>query len=174
MARSFRGGSRTVRGPRRQVTWVAPADQGYIALASTTKVLLASFSPEGAGMEKPTVVRTRGQLSIRPNVFSGDVDIVGAFGLGIVSAQALAIGITAIPGPFDDADWDGWFVWRSFSYRFELVDGTGDFYPASSDMEIDSKAMRKVADNEAVVIVMQSQIGAMSISAPLRLLFKLA
>jgi len=166
--------ARKAGGPKRQTTWIGPADQGYIALASTTKVLLASFDPSAAGLVKPTVVRTRGPLSVRPNVYSADVDIVGAFGVAVVSDQAFGIGITAIPGPFDDANWDGWFVWQSFSYRFELVDGTGDFYPASSEIEIDSKAMRKISQNETIVLVMQSQVGAMSISAPLRLLFKLS
>ena len=151
---------------------MGPADQGYVVVGTNAKVLVASFSPEGAGMEKPTVVRTRGQVGIRPNVVSADLDVVGALGLGIVSAQAFGIGITAVPGPFTDADWDGWFVWRSFSYRFEATAGVD--VAIDWGFEVDSKAMRKVADNEVVVVVAESQVGAFQISPPLRLLFKLA
>ena len=160
-------------GPKRQVTWIGPADQPYVAVASTVSVLLASFDPNAAGLAKPTVVRTRGQVSVKPEAFTGDVDIVGAFGMCVVTDQAFGIGITAIPDPFDQAEWDGWFVWRSFSYHLEFSTAE-NILLGSWDFEVDSKAMRKVGDNETIVLMAQSQIGAFRISAPVRLLLKLS
>ncbi len=78
-----------------------------------------------------------------------------------------------MPGPFTDAGWGGWFVWRSFSYAIEEVTAAG-FDIMTKTMEIDSKAMRKISDDETIVLVAESQAGAYRISMPVRLLFKLA
>ena len=161
------------RGPRRQVTWISPADQGYLAVGANAKVLMASFDPVATGMEKPTIIRNRGELSVRPTSFASDAGIVGAYGMAIVSDQAAAIGITAIPGPFTEAEWDGWLVWHSFSMFLEFGDATGRFM-ADRAIIVDSKGMRKISDNETLVVVAESQSGAFSISAPIRTLFKLA
>jgi len=168
-----RGFARARGGPRRQVTWIGPADQGYVAVASGAKVLVGSFDAAANGLEKPTVVRTRGEVSIIPSSTASDLSMVGAYGLAIVSDQAFGIGITAIPGPWSDPSWDGWFVWRPFGLRVEVIDSTGVFMSQHSQ-EVDSKAMRKITDNETLVLVAESQSGAVSISMPLRLLFKLA
>ena len=160
-------------GPKRQTTWVGPADQGYIAVATTAKVLVGSFDPEGSGLPKPTVIRTRGELSVIPNPLTATAEVVGAWGLAIVSDQAFAIGITAVPGPFDEADWDGWFAWGSFSFNWAVADATGRQHAAVT-IVVDSKGMRKVTTNETIVLVAQSQTGAFQISMPVRLLLKLS
>ncbi len=96
-----------------------------MAVATNASTIIGSFDAATSGLLKPTIVWTRGQVSIAPDVFSADVDIVGAFGIGIVSDQAFAAGAGSIPRPFTQSDWDGWFVWRSFSMRFEFADATG-------------------------------------------------
>ena len=158
---------------KRQVTWVGPADQGYISVTGNSKVLIGSLSPTASGIGKPTVVRTRGQVSVKPTTYAADIETVGAFGIAIVSAQAFGIGITAIPGPFIDSDWDGWFVWRSFSFAYEFHDATASLL-GSFQQEVDSKAMRKVSENETIVLVAESQSGGFDISFPIRMLLKLA
>ena len=124
-------------------------------------------------MVRPTVVRTRGQVSVQPSSFAADINIIGAYGLCIVMTDALVAGIGSILGPFDDASWEGWFVWRSFSMRLEFGDTTGRLIGDIRD-EVDSKAMRKVSTNEVIVLVAESQSGAFTISMPLRLLLKLS
>jgi len=119
------------------------------------------------------VVRTRGGVSQRPNVTTSDQTLVGAYGLAVVTDRAFAAGVASVPGPFTDAGWDGWFVWRSFSFDIEFNDSTGVWHP-SIQQEVDSKAMRKITDDETVVLVAESQGGAFDISMPLRLLFKLS
>jgi len=42
------------------------------------------------------------------------------------------------------------------------------------DQEVDSKGMRKVSDNENMVMIAQSQAGAFNIAMHLRTLWKLA
>ena len=119
-----------------------------------------------------TVTRIRGQASFRA-VATTDFDVVGAIGIGIVSDEAFAAGVASIPGPFDSADWGGWMLWRSFSFRVEFADNTGFAY-CPWYFDIDSKAMRKMAPNETMVIMAESQQGAFQTSIPIRTLIKLS
>ena len=172
MARRFAARGRAVVAPRRQTRWFGPADQGYVAVATTAQVLVASLPIDLTSLVRPTITRTRGLISIKPELFSADVDIVGCFGAGVVSQEAFDIGITAIPGPFDDADWSGWYVWQPFAFHFEETAGSSGLW--SVELPIDSKAMRKVGPNEVLVFVAESQVGAFRIALPLRTLFKLS
>jgi len=137
--------------------------------------VIASFTPATSvpSLDRPTVVRTRGEVMIHPSSSAADISVIGAYGLCVVTSDALAAGAASIPGPFDDADWEGWFVWRSFGIRFESITQAGVLLNAVHH-EVDSKAMRKVGTNEAVVLMAESQVGAFTISMPLRLLIKLS
>ena len=160
-------------GPRRQTLWVGNADQGYLANGAGAKLIVSGISLSGFGLDKPTIVRTRGEVSVIPNNLAADVSVVGAFGMAVVSDQAFAAGATSIPGPWSDSDWGGWFMWRAFSFRSQFGDATG-LSLASVQYDIDSKAMRKVGDNETVVIMAESQAVAFDISMPIRMLVKIA
>ncbi len=155
------------RGAKRLTTWSGPADQGYVAVASAGATLIASST----FAQPATVVRVRGQVSLQVAT-AADLSIVGAFGMGVVSQEAFNAGVASIPEPFSDGDWGGWFVWRSFSYRWEFSDASGNV-AMPWNFEIDSKAMRKIEANEVIVFVAESQSGAFSISTPLRVLIKL-
>ncbi len=162
------------RGPKRLVNWVGPAQQGFVSVSTGNAVIVASFDAEANGMKRPTVVRTRGQIAVAPVVgVTADVDIIGAVGACIVTDNAFGIGISAIPFPFDDAGWEGWFMWRSFSMRFE-ANAALTAHINQIEFEIDSKGMRKINSDETLVIVAQSEAGAYGISTPLRFLMKLS
>ncbi len=160
---------RISRSVRRKSVWVGPADQGFINVGAGASVLVDSFIPDAAGMLRPTVARVRGQCALFPTVASADISITGAFGIAIVSAQAFVAGAGSIPRPFDDADWSGWFVWRSFNYRYEFHTAASSLLSFTS-FEVDSKAMRKIAPDEVIVAMCESQSGAFQFSAPLRTL----
>jgi len=139
------------------------------AIGANASVLMET----NATLINTTIIRTRGLLTTLPQVFSADLNIIGAFGIGIVSDQAAAAGAASIPGPWTDKDWDGWFVWLPFSWRFEVTDDVGRLI-ASVSTEIDSKAMRKVGANETVVVMAESQGAALNVSNPFRMLVKLS
>ena len=157
------------QGTNRLVQWVGPALQTYVAVASGGATLISSFTPG----ESLTIVRTRGMVSVRPESNAADVELVGAIGFGIVSDEAFAAGVASMPEPFNDADWSGWFVWRSFSYDIEFSDATGVGF-LNWDFEVDSKAMRKLGPNETAVLIAESFTGAFRVSSPLRMLVKLS
>ena len=155
-------------GARRLTQWVGPPEQGFIAVATTGATLISNLPVE----EPFTIVRNRGAVAISI-VTAADLDVVGAFGIGIVSAEAFAAGIGSVPTPYSDGDWGGWMVWRSFALRWDFSDATGARF-AQIEIEVDSKAMRKVSPNEVIVLVAESQTGAFSMADGLRQLIKLS
>ena len=162
------------RGARRQTTWVGPADQGFLTVGTSASVIIGSFDASASGLASPTVVRTRGTVSVAPAASpAADLEIVGAYGLVIVTDAAFAAGQASIPHVFNDAGWDGWFVWGSFSLNVEFLDASGTRL-LQLDQVVDSKAMRKMTDDETLVLMAASSVNAFRISMPLRLLFKLS
>ncbi len=161
------------RGPRRQTLWVGPADQQYTAVASGTKVLVASFDAAANGLPSPTLIRTRGGFSHKPTVTTANITYVGAWGVCVVTDLAFTAGAASIPGPFTDAGWDGWLAWGSFAAELVVASGIGGFL-SSEEMQVDSKGMRKITDFETVVFMAESETGALDVNMPFRLLFKLS
>ena len=137
-------------------------------------MIIGSFDASAFGFPSPTVIRTRGEVCIKPSTsITSDLEIVGAYGIAVITDAAFAAGTISISAPFDDAGWGGWLVWRSFHYSQENVDSTG-VYTNQHTQEVDSKAMRKMTDDETMVLMAQSQVGAFRISMALRHLFKLS
>ena len=159
---------RTARGPKRLTQWSGLADQGFIAVASAGATIISSIAFEEPG----TIVRSRGTIAMRFAGYTADLTVVGAFGIGVVSAEAAAVGITAVPEPFSDADWGGWMVHRTFARRLEFGSTVG-LYSEDWEYQIDSKAMRKVEANSVLVFVAESQQGAYQMSESVRVLNKL-
>ncbi len=159
-------------GAKRITVWVGYADQAFVTVASGAKTIVANFSL--ATVDAVTVVRSRGVISIAPSVFSADLPLVGAFGIGIVSNEAFVAGAASVPGPFSSSDWDGWMVLVPWAYRYDLTSDIGRLLPGSLQITIDSKAMRKMSSNETLVMVAESETGAIDFAAPIRTLLKLS
>ena len=166
MTRFHRGASRG-KVSARLTEWIGPAAQGFLAVAGTGATVIASIP----FLQAATIIRTRGYCAIRPESEAADVEITGAVGFGIVSDEAFAAGIASMPEPFSDADWGGWFVWRSFAYDVRFSDATG-VNMIDWGFEVDSKAMRRVGSNMTAVIIAESQGGAYRINCPWRVLVK--
>jgi len=154
-------------------TWVGPADQAFVAIGAGAKVIVASFDPAAAGLLSPTIIRTRGEVSVG-SVATGSTEITGAYGMCIVTDTAFAAGAGSIPGPWSDSGWDGWFVWRSFNFTVVSATGTGFQSDAYLRHEVDSKAMRKITDDETVVLMAETASVAARISMATRELYKLS
>ena len=107
-------------------------------------------------------------------VEGADFEPMGAWGMGIVIAQAFAAGAASIPGPFTNADWDGWFAHGYWSYRSMEAGTPGNLLIADVREAIDSKAMRKVLDLNVVVVMAESQSDAVRVAINFRMLLKLA
>ncbi len=147
------------RGSRRVVDWgfgVADAN----SIVSATGKLLWGTSISNSG-QKITIVRTRGiaTLTLLSGAAIGD-GYHGAHGICLVTEDALAVGVTALPDPFADSNSDVW-LWHSF-FDVRLVTATiadgANAMSVRSVIEIDSKAMRKNFDSEMKVVGMSGFI----------------
>ncbi len=145
--------------------WSTYDPTGFQAVSAGGATILSGIAFEDPG----TIIRTRGSISVFPSVFSADINIVGAFGIGLVSAEAFAAGVASVPEPFTDSDWGGWMVIQPFALRFEFQDATGTMQ-GSWTFDIDSKAQRKVEPNSVMVVVAESITGAFNIADTTRLL----
>ncbi len=174
MANQRRNAGRTfVRGAKRKTTWIGPADQGSVSVGNGLKVLVSSFDAFAVGLPEPTIVRTRGVVGVRPTLFTTDQDIAGAIGMAVVTDRAFTAGASSIPGPWTDSGWDGWLVWRSFSYHLDFSDETGKVATDWS-FEVDSKGMRKMTGDETFVVMVESQVGVFGVFDGTRHLFMLS
>ena len=139
----------------------------------TTGIVLTTES-------ETTIVRTRGIVSFTLQAVASLGDgFFGAVGLGIVTNDAFAIGATAMPGPLTDSQWGGWF-WHSYFDLRSVTATIGDGANAngvSQRLVIDSKAMRKLSNNETLFgmyEVGESGTATLETLAEVRLLMKLS
>ena len=150
-----RGFSRTgVRPPQRQIAndaFDAEVD-GLVTIIGTVK---AAYTFGLALVESAaTLVRSRGEFSVRiAAAAAGNTIIRGAFGMIVVSTDALAIGVTALPGPLSDGPND-WFVWVPFTLIGDdtLSDAETQF---TRTIVFDSRGMRKMKSGDALAPVIE-------------------
>ena len=158
---------------KRVIQWIGSADQGYTAVAAGANVI----QQNGATLGNTTITRVRGGWSVQPQTYAADLNLIGVIGFGLVSDQAFTAGAASIPGLWTDPDWGGWFLWLPFQYRYEVTTDVGRLVlggPGQGGGELDSKAMRKVAPNETLVVMVESQAVALNVSINFRMLVKLA
>ena len=116
-----------------------------------------------------TIVRTRGELLLYlESTVAGRDGFAGSFGIGVASAQAVAIGATALPGPSTDTDWDGWYYHTIMALRsIDLINSDaataedfGNVVTSALRLPVDSKAMRKVGINQvAFAMIEVTEVG---------------
>jgi len=153
MARRFVRSS-FARSSRKGTDWSASSNQvAPIPVASGAAVLLEVFTPIVGG---ETVIRTRGMLAWATDQAAAVENQFGAFGIGIVTEQAATVGITAVPHPASDAAWDGWLYHTFFFSQYQFLSSVGAEPGVMHSMVIDSKAARKVGENDRMVTVVEN------------------
>ena len=171
--RAFQRPGRT----RRSVLWgFGPQEVDGAFTASNTAIWSAGIT---TALGEITIMRTRGRVrSILTAAGSPGDGYRGAHGIAVVQDQAFGIGLTAVPNPLDEADWDGW-LWHSFfdvcAVMGTIADGV-NAVGCISDIEIDSKAMRKWGSNQTIMgitQVVESGVAVLEVFADTRMLAKL-
>jgi len=162
----LRGGVR-----RRETLWIG-ASFFDTTLAASTSVLIASLNAGALALRPFTVVRARSRIMIRSDQEAASETSRAAFGMCVVSDQASAIGISAVPTPGTDSASDAWFMFEFLPHHLAVTPaGTG---PSYSTYDADSKAMRKVEDGFDVIQVGE-QVAAVGcvVTGAVRMLVKL-
>ncbi len=160
---------------RRETEWLA-INPVTSALAAGGEALTHSLDAVALAMRPFTIVRTRGILLLESDqLVATEVQVV-AMAMAVVSEQAAAIGITAVPSPQVDRDSDLFFVYEDFVNNFIFASGVG-FIGNNLGVKYDSKAMRKVNGDQDLVVVLASAGAGVSDGATVinagRLLVKL-
>ena len=150
---------RVARGPKRDTAWLF-IDPSNTTLAAAGGTLVASLNASALALRPFTVVRTHLIAFLHSDQVAA-TEVYGAgLGMSVVSDQASAIGVTAIPTPITDLGSDLFYVHKLMVGEFTLGDGTG-FIESTGDGQqfaIDSKAMRKVNDDQDLVLTLESMV----------------
>jgi len=138
---------------RRETLWLSGSSVNT-TMGSAQAVLVTSLSAGALALRPFTVVRTRGIIYVRGDNPAAAENWDFAFGICIVTDQASAVGITAVPTPTTDDGSDSWFTYEraAGTTRAGELGDTGHF------IQVDSKAMRKVEDGFDLVDVVENPL----------------
>ncbi len=142
---------------RRKTVWasIAPAEN---TMAAPSTAVLSHSAGAGLLAARPfTIVRTRLVLHVRPDQVAATEDYGVAVGGAVVSDQAAAVGVTAVPTPDTDRVSDLFFFYEETYGLFFFGTGVGTQFVGGQRLVIDSKAMRKVDEGSDVVFVQETQ-----------------
>ncbi len=142
---------------RRESLWLFGAPTITTLASASQAVLLLSLNAAGLALRPFTIVRTRGLFQVSSDQAATTEEYNASVGSAVVSDQASAIGITAIPTPETDRSSDLWFVYETIAGNFTVSSAIG-LFEAGHERVIDSKAMRKVEDGEDFVTVIETSV----------------
>jgi len=148
-------------GPRRLSAWDLGPGGDDLTTWDRTSFSSSAVKILGSGVlpfaERLTIIRTRGFLEFELTSASAAAEGFNfVAGIGIVTADAFAVGVTAIPSPFDDINWPGWLWIQGMS--MVTVHGAlaiGDPSDNPVRLDIDSKAQRILRQNEVAFLAVQ-------------------
>ena len=139
------------RGRRTDKAWVILPGDMIQSSATGTKLFAGSIAFSSPG----TILRCRGRISgtFDETAQVGDF-LTTTFGLGIVSTDAATLGATAMPDPSGDGDYP-WLWWETMDLRSSVAAAPTAYGPSAKELEIDTKAMRRVKPGQSLVMVME-------------------
>ncbi len=148
--RDFARGAVAIRQSR-LTTWFQFDPTNVIV--ATGSVLVFSLNAAALALRPFTIVRTRFEFGLRSDQAAAVERQVCALGIAVVSDEASAVGITAIPTPITESASNLWFL-HAIQYCNEtsLTDRAAPMCSKS----LDSKAMRKVEVGQDVVVVVEA------------------
>ena len=118
--------------------------------------ILFSLNAAALALRPFTIVRTRFELALWSDQAAAIEEQTAGFAMAVVSDQASAIGVSAVPTPITDMASDLFFVYQLlYADESNLTDRTR----LATRMTIDSKAMRKVDIGQDLVVVAELDSG---------------
>ena len=152
-------------GMRRETLWLGGVVQQTTLASASVATLLTSLNAVALAMRPFTIVRTRGIVTVHTDQIAATEDQVVGYGQAVVSDQAAAIGVTAVPTPVADSESDLWFVYQMMFNHFDFASAVGFGEKPLERWDIDSKAMRKVEDGQDFVSVIETAAGGLTAGA---------
>ena len=151
-----RGRHFPARTQKRLTSWFqfAPTD---VTMTASGGTVIFSLNAAALALRPFTVVRTRFEIQVGSDQAAAIEKQVVGVGIAVVSDQAAAIGVTAVPTPITDIGSDLWFMHQLvYGDESSLTDRTR----SSTRVSVDSKAMRKVDIGQDLVVVAEISTAA--------------
>ncbi len=161
----------------RETLWVGSAVVQTTLAAASTAVQVFTFAAGILALRPFTIIRTRGGWFIQSDQLAATERHQVALGSAVVTEQANAVGVTAVPTPATDVSSDAFFVYETHLGSFDIATAVGFNAGNASGIfkEFDSKAMRKVEDGfdlSTVIETFATSSGAL-VEVSQRMLIKL-
>ena len=139
----------------RQSVWIG-ITLLQVALVAGSKTMVLSLNAAALAARPFTIIRTRFLLQYTSDQLAASEAPQANFGIIVVSDQAVAAGAASVPGPTTNTD-APWFVHEGLIADFIFGDGTGFHTAGGYVTKVDSKAMRKVGQNEDVAFMVEQR-----------------
>ena len=135
-------------GPRRQMSWLdlTPVSVTQTGVGGT---LTHTLNAAALALRPFTVVRTIMEFQLGSDQAAAIENQVAAYGMAVVSDQALAVGVSAVLTPVTDAGSDLFFF-----HKFILGDESKltDRSTSATRVSVESRAMRKVDEDSDLAL----------------------
>ena len=152
--RTARRSGLVLRGGRnvRETRWLLTPTSSIALSGGLSAVLAFSLDAAALALLPFTVIRERNEWYCRSDVVTGGETWGCAVGGAVVSEQAVAIGVTAVPTPITDQGSDLWYMYDQMYGKFggTMVEEQG------ARKVVESRAMRKVEDGQDLIIVFET------------------
>ena len=143
---------RLPRGPRRKTTWLQFQDQATTNTGNASSIVF-SLNAAALALRPFTIVRSHFAFFLRSDQAAASETQRCLWGAAVVSDQAVAVGITAVPTPDTELGSSLWFaIMGMYADGQALTDVTTPGQPFS----LDSKAMRKVEVGQDIIVVVEN------------------
>jgi len=160
---------------RRQNLWLNVAPSNTTLASASTATITNTLNAAALSLRPFTVVRSRGFWHVTSDQNAAIENWGCSLGMCVVSDQAVAIGVTAVPTPSTDLGSDLFFLHETVYGRLVADSTAGRMSEVGSGQTYDSKAMRKVDDGQDLVVVIETPaiIGSAVVLLMGRILIKL-
>ncbi len=166
------------QGPRRQTEWGASADSTAVkTLGGSGTVLDQIFTGatlQAAGLFPSTIVRVRGDLWVHSDQDAANEAPFGALSMAVASDAASTAGVASLQLPITDETSEQFFVYQ-YWMGGNFGASTGALFANPwYRFSFDSRAMRKIANGDSIVVVLEnaSPLHGMEYILKFRILFK--
>ncbi len=129
--------------------WIRLTETTTGLASGNSAALILSFNAAALALRPFTIIRTRGIWNVSSDQEAADEDCQVALTGCVVSDQASAIGITAVPTGYTDAGSDLFFLYEQQAIQTRFLSTSG--FNIYTGVTYDSKAMRKVNDDQDVI-----------------------
>ncbi len=152
---------------RRETLWFGGSFAATVS-SGVGGTIITSLNAAALNLRPFTIVRTRAEVLVKSDQEIASELQFGAYSECVVSDQAVAIGVTAVPTPVTDSTSDLFHVYQALlnAYEFQTAIGSAN---VGTRYEVDSKAMRKVEEGQDLIAVVENSAAA-SAGAGMRVL----